>query len=410
MHPTTREAETSAPDFDAALAFARDLIRIPGLSGDEEAVCRRVLDEFERLGLVDVHHDSFGNAIGRVAGSDPEAPSVMVNAHLDVVAEGDREGWEHPPFEAVIADGALHGRGAMDIKGPLALLTHGAAALAGHTRGDVWVVHTVYEERGGLGMHRLLSSGELRPDAVLIGESTHGDICVGHRGRAEVEILLKGRAGHASAPDAAQNALELVPSVLAAVERVADEQPADALLGSATLVPTAIEALPESRNVIPDRVTVVLDWRILPGMEDEVLLATIRRAITEQLGSSGPPGDLGWAVRMAEEHQRTWTGHEETRSVFMPGFDVGGEHPVAIAAASAAGRRGERGSARIRPWAFATDGGWSCGTFGIPTIGFAPGEERYAHTNVERLDLDEAAWALQRIPRIVLAMQAAAAR
>ncbi|HKK92149.1 MAG TPA: M20/M25/M40 family metallo-hydrolase, partial [Longimicrobiales bacterium] len=285
MPPTTPDSATSGPDFDAALAFARDLIRIPGLSGDEEAVCRRVLDEYRRLGLGDVHHDEFGNAIGRVVGADPDAPSVMVNAHLDVVAAGDADEWEYPPFDAVVEGGCLHGRGAMDIKGPLALLTHGAASLAGSTPGDVWVVHTVYEERGGLGMHRLLASGSVRPDAVLIGEATHGDICVGHRGRAEVEIVLKGRAGHASAPGRAQNALELVPAVLAAVERVAADQPADALLGPATLVPTSIEALPESRNVVPDRVTVALDWRILPEMDDEGLLATIRRAITEQIGS-----------------------------------------------------------------------------------------------------------------------------
>jgi len=90
----------------------------------------------------------------------------------------------------------------------------------------------------------------------------------------------------------------------------------------------------------------------------------------------------------------------------MPGFDVVHEHPVALAAAAAAGRRGERAPARIRPWTCATDGGWSCGTSGIPTIGFAPGEERHARTNIERLELDDAAWALQRIPRIVLAMQA----
>ncbi|MDT8367808.1 MAG: hypothetical protein RQ745_01270 [Longimicrobiales bacterium] len=112
---------------------------------------------------------------------------------------------------------------------------------------------------------------------------------------------------------------------------------------------------------------------------------------------------------MSTEHQRTWTAHEETRPVFMPGFVLPREHPVAHAAAEAAGRRGGRGPATLRPWTFATDGGWSAGTFGIPTIGFAPGEERFAHTSTERLDLDEAAWALQRLPGILLAMQGALA-
>jgi acetylornithine deacetylase/succinyl-diaminopimelate desuccinylase-like protein len=80
---------------------------------------------------------------------------------------------------------------------------------------------------------------------------------------------------------------------------------------------------------------------------------------------------------------------------------------VATAAARAAGTRGApRQAARIRPWTFATDGGWSAGVHGIPTIGFAPGEERHAHTNRERLDLEEARWAYDRYPSLIQAVQA----
>ncbi len=63
--------------------------------------------------------------------------------------------------------------------------------------------------------------------------------------------------------------------------------------------------------------------------------------------------------------------------------------------------------AEIRPWTFATDGGWSCGVFGIPTLGFAPGEERFAHTNRERLDLEEARWAYSRHTELILGVQRA---
>jgi acetylornithine deacetylase/succinyl-diaminopimelate desuccinylase-like protein len=83
------------------------------------------------------------------------------------------------------------------------------------------------------------------------------------------------------------------------------------------------------------------------------------------------------------------------------------DHPVVVAAAAAAGRRADRGAASVRPWQFATDGGWSCGIHGIPTVGFAPGEERYAHTNRERLDLDEARWAYERYPDVIAAVQGA---
>ena len=83
------------------------------------------------------------------------------------------------------------------------------------------------------------------------------------------------------------------------------------------------------------------------------------------------------------------------------------EDPVVLAAAEAVGQRAGDAPATVRPWAFATDGGWSRGIHGIPTVGFAPGEERYAHTNQERLDVDEARWAFGRYPLLIDALHGA---
>lgn len=397
MPPTVR--------FDDALAFARDLIRIPSYPGREEAAAARVRQEMERLGFADVRTDEAGNVIGVIRGVG-SGPAVMLSSHLDIVAPGAEDGWEHPPFGADVAEGFLHGRGAMDIKGPLAIQTYAAAALAGRAPGDVVVAHTVYEERGGLGMRHLLESGGVKPDAVVIGEATHGDICIGHRGRAELEIVIHGLAGHASAPSRALNALALLPAVLEGCWELRGDQPSDPILGPATVTPTSVEALPESRNVIPDLVIVVLDWRTLPGTKDSDLLARVREVVSARLPDL--PEGFGVEVRMTRERQRTWTGVTRDHDMFSPGFLLSPDHPVVHAAAAAVGRPGRSGTpAEIRPWTFATDGGWTCGVHGIPTIGFAPGEERYAHTNRERLDLEEARWALDRYPELVLAIQRA---
>lgn len=393
--------------FDEALSFARDLIRMPSPPGDEAEVALRVRVELERLGFEDVETDAAGNVIGVIRGTSG-GPRVMLSSHLDIVAAGSAASWEHPPFGAEIADGCLHGRGAMDIKGPLAIQTYAAAALKGRVPGDVIVAHTVLEERGGLGMELLLHSGRVRPDAVVIGESTHGDICIGHRGRAEIEVVIHGLAGHASAPSRALNALALLPAVLEGCWELRGNQPSDPVLGPATVTPTSVEALPESRNVIPDRVTVVLDWRILPATEEDALIAQVR----EVLGARLPdlPDGFGVEVRISREEQTTYTGITREHSMLTPGFLLTPDHPVVRAAAQAVGRRNGSGrSAEVRPWTFATDGGWSCGVHGIPTIGFAPGEERYAHTNRERLNLDEARWTLERYPALILAVQEALA-
>ena len=401
----------SAASFDGAVAFAQDLIRIPSLPGEEGELTRRVAAEMEALGYDDVYTDELGSVVGVVRGSGGEvggaAATVMLSCHLDMVAAGDPEEWEHPPFDGLIADGYLHGRGAMDIKGPLAIQTHAAAALKGKAAGDIIVAHPVFEERGGWGMdHLTRPDGGLRPDVVIIGESTHGDIAIGHRGRCEVEIVAQGLAGHASAPDRARNALDLVPAILTGVRDLAARQQSDDVLGAASVVATGIDAVPASLNVIPDRATVTLDWRILPGDTVETLLARVRDAIRPHLERMGADGV---EVRAATERQTAYTGIQEDRLILSPGFLMDPGDPIVTAAAQAIGTRNGNGSpARVRPWTFATDGGWTCGVRGIPTIGFAPGEERYAHTNTERLALDEARWGYGRYLELVPAVQRAA--
>jgi acetylornithine deacetylase/succinyl-diaminopimelate desuccinylase-like protein len=289
----------------------------------------------------------------------------------------------------------------MDIKGPLAVQTHAAAMLKGAVPGDVIVAHTVFEERGGWGMEDLLSRKEVQPAAVVIGEATHGDITTGHRGRAEVEVVLRGVAGHASAPERARNALDLLPAVLGGLRKLGASQPRDPVLGAASLVATGVEVLPESRNVIPDQVVVVVDWRVLPGATDQSLLDSVRTAVD----AGGFPQGMEVEVRMATEVQSAFTGVSESRGLYTPGFLMDADDPVIRAAARAVGRRDGEGPAAVRPWTFATDGGWSKGVFDIPTLGFAAGEERFAHTNRERWDLDEARWSFHRHPELIRAIQ-----
>lgn len=393
--------------FENALDFAQRLIRTRGLPGEEREVAELVEAEMRALGLRDVRVDGVGNVIGMVKGHGT-APPVLLACHLDVVAEGDHAEWEYPPFSGEVDGGYLHGRGAMDIKGPLAVQTYAAAAMAGQAPGDVIVAHTVLEEQGGLGMKVLLESGGLDPAWVVIGEATHGDVCIGHRGRAELEILIRGEAGHASEPSRARNALDLVGGALAAIRDLDARQPSDPVLGASTAVATMIDVAPETRNVIPDRALIAVDWRILPEDRPEDLVRRLSEAVEARMGEV--PTGYQVDVRIASVHQRTYTGFERSREMFSPGFLMDPEHPAILAAAAAVGTRASPSTpARVRPWRFATDGGWTCGVHGIPTVGFAPGEEHFAHTNRERMSVDELRWGLERYPKLVEALQRASA-
>jgi putative selenium metabolism hydrolase len=410
--------------FADALRFAQDLIRIPSPPGGERAVAERVVAELEALRFDEAYTDDVGNVIGIIRGTATAndtgragpadhadradrgaAPAVMLSSHLDIVDAGDVTTWEYPPFDAVVADGYLHGRGAMDIKGPLALQTYAAAQFVDQRLpGDVIIAHTVMEERGGWGMEHLMADGALRPGAVIIGEATNGDICVGHRGRAELIIDVIGKAGHASAPERALNPLEILPHLLPALRAFNESMTAvDPLLGRSTAVPTAIETLPRSRNVIPDIARVVLDWRVLPSMTAERAVAELTSHLEQ---SVVVPAGYALDVRFSVEPQKTWTGKSRDRRMFTPGFLLDPEHAVVRAAADVVRSALAREPA-IRPWTFATDGGHTCGVHGIPTIGFAPGEERYAHTNIVRLVLVHAERVYGAYPALIRAVSGA---
>lgn len=392
--------------FADVLRFARDLIHIPGPPGSEGDVARRVTQEMEKLKFDSVATDEVGNVIGIIRGT-AGAPPVMLSSHMDVVDAGDVESWEYPPFDAVVTGGYLHGRGAMDIKGPLAIQTYAAAYFVeNRIANDVIVAHTIMEERGGWGMEHLMATGTMKPGVVIIGESTNGDICVGHRGRAELIIDIVGLAGHASAPERARNPLDMLPLLLPALASFNEGfATVDPLLGRSTAVPTAIETLPRSRNVIPDIARVVLDWRVLPGLNADGAVAALRAHLDETVTL---PDGYTMSVSFSVEPQKTYTGRTRDRPMFTPGFLLDPSHPVvrtAVASVSASMGR----EPAIRPWTFATDGGHTCGVNGIPTIGFAPGEERFAHTNRECLELKQAELVYDAYPALIKAVAAAIA-
>jgi acetylornithine deacetylase/succinyl-diaminopimelate desuccinylase-like protein len=269
--------------------------------------------------------------------------------------------------------------------------------------GDILAVFSVYEEKGGWGMMHLMDSLAGRTGAVILSEATDGDLCTGHRGHAELAVEIHGLAAHASVPERGRNPNLVLPHVLLALAEISEAQPRDPVLGRATLTPTVVETWPKSGNVIPDRIRITLDMRVLPGWEEARAVEEIRARLDARV----PPAE---GVRV-EVHpglvtHRAWTGWEDEHSNFTPGFLMPDDHPVVAAAARAVGQ-GTGRQPRIRQWKFGTDGGHSCGTHGIPTIGFAPGVEALAHTNRERLDLEQARIAYEAYPALIRAVQGA---
>lgn len=358
-------------------AFAQRLVQTPSLSGQEEAVARLVHAEMRALGYDEVWVDAVGNVWGKIAGGD--GGLVLFNSHMDVVDPGDSACWRRPPYGGEIADGFLWGRGASDTKGCLAAQVYALGLLrrAGlRPAGDVYLAAVVWEEGGGLGTAHLLET--FRPAVAVIGEPSGNTLRRGHRGRTEFVLNFRGRSAHASAPERGLNPHYSVARFLLALRQVSLRP--DPTFGGSSVAPTLIYAEPNSSNVIPERVTVHLDWRSIPGetrQNAEDLLADLLRQTVE-------PG-VQASITVRRRDVRTYTGLERSLEFTMPGYCLAAEDPVVLHARDllqeALGR-----PVAVDVWTFSTDGG-QIAAAGTPCLGFGPGEEALAHVVDERLSL-----------------------
>jgi putative selenium metabolism hydrolase len=309
---------------------------------------------------------------------------------MDTVGVGDPDAWTHDPFGAEIEDGLLYGRGSTDMKGPLASLVYGFKALKDsqlELAGDVYLVGVVQEEPcEGYAMRVLVEEEGLRPDWVVLAEPTGLRIARGHRGRMEMQVTVHGRSSHASMPHLGQNAIYGAARIIFALELLADMLAEDPFLGKGTLAVTHIQNTAGSKNVIPDTCTFVIDRRLTLGETEAKALAEVEGVIARE--------NVRARVCLAEFEYTSYTGYPCRGVEHYPAWVVPETHVLVQAAARAARQvTGERPS--VGKWDFSTDGAYTMGVAGIPTVGFGPGEETQAHTADEHIRLADCYTAAQ---------------
>jgi len=223
---------------DDAVALTQDLVRIPTVNppGDAYQPCAELIGtrlatrgfniSYVRAEGAPGDNDRHPriNVIARREGKRP-GPCVHFNSHIDVVEPG--QGWTVPPFDAVVKDGKIYGRGTCDMKGGLAASIIAVEALIDSgidLPGAFEISGTVDEESGGFGGVAYLAErgwfSKPRVDHVIIPEPLNVDrVCVGHRGVWWAEIETKGRIAHGSMPFLGDSAIRHMSAVLEALER-----------------------------------------------------------------------------------------------------------------------------------------------------------------------------------------------
>ena len=374
-------AEAMFPDM---VKFLADIVRIRTYTGEEAPAVERTLAELRAIGCDKVWMDSAGNALGQIGTgkrANDQSPLLLYNAHLDTNEIADEKEWQYPPLEAVVKDGTLYGLGASDCKAGVAAIVYGAAILKklGIDPGCSVVVMgaTLEEDAEGFALRSLVERDGLRPDAVLLAEATDLTLRRGHRGRCEARVRTKGKAAHASTPQLGENAILKMLPVIEAVEKMNATLPVDPTFGQGNQVVTLI-AGPHTPNSVPGWCEISLDRRLVPGETPASVVESIR-SVVEPLGAT---------VEIPIQAVRAHTGLNLDDQAFFPGWLLDENSPL-LAAGQATYQALWKKPAEVAVWKFSTDGTYSAGAAGIPTLGFGPQEEKYVHTQEDQVNLEK---------------------
>lgn len=390
-----------AIDRDGLVESARSLVRIPSWGGNETPAQERMADLMTTAGLeVDVweidlpalaEHPSFSaeiereralGVVGTMEGAS-DGPRLILNGHVDVVPPGDPGLWTHPPFDAVVADGRLWGRGALDMKGALCAALFALRALRGAgvvLRGTVHLESVVGEEDGGLGTLAAIERG-YHADGAIVVEPTERVIAPAQAGALNFRVRVPGLAAHGAVRAEGVSAIEkFVPvyDAVMALERERNERLGDDPLYASYALPFPICVGTirggDWASSVADHLTFEGRFGVAPG-ED---LTEARRSLEAVVAGAAAADD--W-LRDHPPALEWWGGQFEPART-PP------DHPLVRALMDAA-RAVDGAEPAMAGMTYGADMGLLANVGRIPTVLYGPGDIRRAHRPDECVDISE---------------------
>jgi acetylornithine deacetylase/succinyl-diaminopimelate desuccinylase family protein len=348
--------------FDEEVAFLQEMIRIPTDTppGNNAPHADAVAEKVRAYGWSAEKHavpeqrvrdygmESITNLIIRRPYLEG-GPTIALNAHGDVVPPG--EGWSKPPYGGVIEDGCIYGRAAAVSKSDFATFIFAVRALEAlgvPLKGGVELHFTYDEEFGGLlGPGYLLEQKLTQPDMVIAAGFSY-NIVTAHNACLQLEITVHGKAGHGAMPETAVDALQAATRILNAIygqlpelKKIKSKVPG---IDSPTMLVGRIDG-GTNTNVVPGKVVLKMDRRMIPEEDPEQVEAQVRALIEDAV--RGVPGIRIEIKRLLLSHAlRPLPGSEKlVASLQRNGREVIGEEITAQGTPLYADARlyGERG-------------------------------------------------------------------
>ena len=361
--------------------FLRELIAIPSPSRGEDGVALRVRKEMADLGYDVAEVDRFGNVIGKIGEGRTR---LVLDAHIDTPGIGDRSSWRFDPYQGDFKAGKVYGHGAANNKGGLAAVVYAGAMIKEldlATDCSVYVIGSIQQEEcEGLAYKAIFDVEKLKPHFVVLSMPTGMRICRGQRGRAEMQVTLRGQPAHASTPDKGFNCIYGMSKIVTGVQELNKKLPSDKFLGKGSIAVTHIECDYNGAQALPENCRITIDRRLVPGETQKKVLAQVRELAKGTRAK----------IEIVEYDRPSYRGLRLPLEKYFPSWVLGTNHPL-IDAAEGAYRSVFKKKAPLDKWTTSTAGVYTMGVSEIPTIGFGPSEESFSgpindHARVDDLE------------------------
>ncbi|WP_165445401.1 M20 family metallopeptidase [Bacilliculturomica massiliensis] len=368
-------------DREELAEMTGDLVRIPsyaGIKNQETEVARYIKSIFDREGIecrLDEVQDGRCNVTARMIGTGG-GKTLLFNGHMDTVEPNGME----KAFEPEIRDGNLYGRGAADMKGPLAAMIGAMLALkrAGiQLKGDVIFTGVLDEEHNSIGTIDLIEKG-IKADGAIVGEPTGLQVCTAHRGLEWYRFQFIGKTVHGGRQKEGINAIAKAVRFINALEEelipkiYARKHP---LLEEATLNYGVIHGGTQLSTVAGE-CNLYVDRRFLPGENYEEVEGEFRE-ILHRLEREDK--DFKCIMSVTEESAMK-------EGYVHKAMEISADHPLVQAVRQAVKSAVEQDAVMsfFPAW---TDGGLLSNYAGIPTVVIGPGEIACCHSNDEHISI-----------------------
>ncbi|MEP6638477.1 MAG: ArgE/DapE family deacylase [Chloroflexota bacterium] len=397
-------ASTDVPpvDRERMVADLQALIRIPSVTGSEDAVAAWAAGALRNLGLAvetvtpdpaavradpnwpgeEMPRASLPVVIGRIGRTGGRR--IVLSGHLDVVPPGDPATWSVEPWSGEVRDGAVYGRGACDMKGGIASILGAIRALRasgvlGRLDGELIVAFVPSEEDGGQGTLAAIRAGAVG-DVAIIPEPSNLDVVVAHAGAITFRLTVPGRAAHASQRREGVSALDklfVLSQALEADESRRNESETDPLMSDLGLpYPTIIGIVGggEWASTVLDRVTADGRYGVRLGQTAADAEAELRAAVA--------------AACAADAFLRDHPATVEITGGRFGSARVPTDHPLPVSLAETIEAvTGRRPALLGEP--YGADMQLFVNVAGVPCVIFGPGDVRVAHSADEHVPIDE---------------------